>query len=265
MTASRSHALLAADRLRQATSDGRPCEPVRRILPAGDVEVAYEVQGINHRRDIAAGRRLVGWKIGLTNPAVQRQLGVGMPDTGALFADAQLDDGDPIPPGRLLQPRIEAEVAFVLEHALTVAPVTPLDVTRATSFVLPALEIVDSRIEAWDIDIVDTVADNASCGMYVIGSQPSKLSEVDVGAVEMTLSDSDGVVSTGSGRQCLGNPLNAVTWLANRALANGSPLQEGQVVLSGALGPMVDLRSEQTYQAEIEGLGHVRTSYNVQP
>ncbi|WP_369077431.1 2-keto-4-pentenoate hydratase, partial [Amycolatopsis solani] len=159
----------AAELLRNAVGAGKPCLPIRDLFTFGDIESAYAVQRLNTEHALAAGRRLAGRKIGLTSPAVQRQLGVAQPDFGTLFADMAVADGGTVPAGRLLQPKVEAEVALVLSDDLPDPDCTAADVVRATGFAVPALEIVDSRITDWDISIVDTVADNASSGLFVLG------------------------------------------------------------------------------------------------
>ncbi len=156
----------AADRLVDAARRATPCRPVREILPDGDLEDGYAVQQVVRART-SGGRRRVGRKIGLTSAAVREQMGVDVPDFGVLFADMAYGDSEPIPYGRLLQPRIEAEVAFVLGDDLPAHPVTTTELLRAVDFVVPAIEVCDSRIENWDISMFDTVADNASSGVFV--------------------------------------------------------------------------------------------------
>lgn len=251
----------AARRLRVASATRVPCAPVRGLIRDGNVADAYAVQQLNNDLERDAGRRPVGWKIGLTSRVVQDQLGVDQPDFGLLFADTSAADGEPIPAGRLLQPRLEAEVAFVLEHDLDRAPVTAVDVLRATGFVTPAIEIVDSRVADWDISIVDTVADNASAGMFVIGPKPTRLTDVDLHDVRMTLHAGDRLVAEGTGAACLGHPVNAVVWLANTMVGVGSPLRAGDLVLSGSLGPLCPVELGVQYEAVISGLGSVRTSF----
>jgi 2-keto-4-pentenoate hydratase len=209
-----------------------------------------------------AGRRRVGAKIGLTAPAVQRQLGVDRPDFGVLLADMAVPDGAEIDHGSLLQPRVEAEVAFVLGADLPDGRVTVADVVRATDFLLPAIEVVDSRIAGWDITIVDTVADNASSGMYVLGTTPRRIADVDLRLCGAVLEHAGEPVSVGAGAACLGNPLHAVAWLATTLAAAGSPLRAGDVVLSGALGPMVPAVAGASYEARISGLGSVRATFS---
>lgn len=170
----------AAERLDTARLTGVPCDPVRALLPPGDLAAAYAVQTVLGERRRAEGRRITGWKIGLTSAAVQTQLGVDTPDFGRLTDDMAVPDGAEIPWGTVLQARAEAEVAVVLEHDLTHERHTVADVIRATAFVLPAVEIVGSRIRDWDITAVDTIADNASSGAYVLGTRPVTLRELDL-------------------------------------------------------------------------------------
>lgn len=250
-----------ADALWEAEQSGTPCPPVRDQLPAGDVSAAYAVQRLNVERKLAQGRRLVGRKIGLTSPAVQRQLGVDQPDFGALLSDMAVPDGGTVPHGRLLQPKIEAEVALVLGSDLPHPETTLVDVLRAVDFALPALEIVDSRIANWDITLVDTVADNASSGLFVLGGTPVPLTSVDLRAVRMTLTRDGDEVSHGTGADCLDSPLNAAVWLASTLAAMGDPLRAGDVVLTGALGPMAAALPGSRFEATVSGLGSVRVGF----
>jgi 2-keto-4-pentenoate hydratase len=260
-TADRAAIEAAAGRLWEAQASATPCTPVRDLIDAGDIGAAYAAQQVNTARHIAGGRRPIGWKIGLTSLAVQSQLGVDQPDFGMLFADTEALDDLPVDPGTLLQPRVEAEVAFVLGADLAAEPVTTVDVVRATAFVLPAIEIVASRIAGWDITIVDTIADNASAGGYVVGTRPVPLSSLDLRDLDMEMSGPDGVVSSGNGAACLGNPVNAVVWLANTLQRLDSPLHAGDLVLSGALGSMVTVQAGAVYEATISGLGSVRARF----
>jgi 2-keto-4-pentenoate hydratase len=251
----------AAQRLTDARAHGRTCPPVSDILPAHDVGAAYAVQSANIARRVAAGARVVGRKIGLTNLAVQHQLGVGEPDFGVLLDDMDCSASALVPMTRLLQPKIEAEIAFVLARDLVGDSVDAADVVAATGHVVAALEIVDSRIANWDITIVDTVADNASSGLFVLGTQPRPLGDLDLRSCVMTMWRGPDVVSSGSGADCLGDPLVAVAWLARTAQAHGQPLRAGQVVLSGALGPMVAVVGGDEFRAEITGLGSVAAPF----
>lgn len=257
-------AATALERLAAARADGRPCPPVRTVLPDDDIGAAYEVQAAWVAGQVAAGDCVVGRKIGLTNPAVQAQLGVGQPDFGTLLATMACPPGEPIDISRLLQPKIEAEVAFMLESDLDDPDIGPDDVLAATGSVAAALEIVDSRIAGCDISIVDTVADNASSGLFTVGSQrpPGGL---DLAACPMRLRRGEEEVSTGSGAACLGHPAVAVAWLAAATRSHGQPLRAGEIVLSGALGPMVPVRAGDRFTAEIGGLGQVTAGFGGGP
>lgn len=251
----------AAERLREAQRTRVPCPPVRDLLPDTTVATAYAVQELLTRARVADGGRILGRKIGLTSPAVQAQLGVSQPDFGVLFADMACPQDRSIDHGRLLQPRIEAEIAFVLASDLD-GVVDATTARAAVGDVVAALEIVDSRIAGWDITFVDTVADNASSGLYVLGDGAGPLGERDLTAVEMTMIRADGsVASRGSGAACLGDPVNALVWLARTAAELGAPLRAGDVVLSGALGPMVPVAPGDAFTAELSGLGTVRVSF----
>lgn len=250
-----------ADALWEAEQAGVPCPPVRDQLPAGDVTAAYAVQRLNVERRLARGRRLIGRKIGLTSPAVQRRLGVDQSDFGALLSDMAVPDGGTVPHGRLLQPKVEAEVALVLATDLPHPETTLADVLRAVDFALPALEIVDSRIVGWDISLVDTVADNASSGLFVLGGTPVPLTAVDLRTVRMSLTRDGEEISRGTGADCLDSPLNAAVWLASTLAAMGDPLRAGDVVLTGALGPMAAASPGSRFEATISGLGSVRVGF----
>ncbi|GGO65508.1 2-keto-4-pentenoate hydratase [Bowmanella pacifica] len=254
--------LRAAMQLRQAQECGQPCAPVRTLLADNDLDSAYRVQQLNTEYWQQQGRRLVGRKIGLTSKEVQTQLGVNQPDFGALFADMAIAEGDEIPFSAVLQPKIEAEVALVLEQDLDMQQPTLADILRATAFALPALEIVGSRVENWDIRIVDTVADNASSGLYVLGGKPTPLSQIDLKLCGMSLSCRGEPVSTGAGVACLGHPLSAALWLAKTMAQLGQPLRAGDTILTGALGPMVTVQPGDVFDCEISGLGSVRASFS---
>jgi 2-keto-4-pentenoate hydratase len=252
----------AAARLAAAADRRRPCPPVRDLLPAGDINAAYAVQTALIGARTSNGATLVGWKIGLTNPKVQAQLGVDQPDFGKLLDDMACLQDTAVDHSRLLQPRIEAEIAFVLTGDLDQpGDISTSAVRAAAGYAVAALEIVDSRIAGWDISIVDTVADNASSGLFVLGATHTPLHRLDPAAVGMSMTRNGEVVSTGSGADCLGDPLTAVAWLATTARDYGQPLRAGDVILSGALGPMVPVAPGDTFQAEFTSLGSVHASF----
>ncbi|WP_051024662.1 2-keto-4-pentenoate hydratase [Nocardia aobensis] len=247
----------AAHRLSTAARTATPCRPVRDLIGTDDVAAAYAVQAQSTAERLAAGATIVGRKIGLTSPAVQQQLGVDQPDFGVLFDDMHVRENTPIPANRLLQPKAEAEVAFVLAHDLADGPLDDEQVRAAVDYAVAALEIVDSRIAEWDITFGDTVADNGSSGLFVLGSQRRTLDEFEPVSTQMTMSIDGVEVSTGTGAACLGDPLLALAWLARTAREFGEPLRAGQVILSGALGPMAAITAPATVTADISGLGSV--------
>ena len=251
----------ALARLMTAREEGRPCLPVRDLLPAGDEAAAYAVQSSFVAERLRAGARVVGRKIGLTHPEVQAQFGVDQPDFGVLFDDTRCAPGSTVDLARLLQPMVEAEIAFVLAHDLDLDEIGPADVAAATGAVAAALEIVDSRIAGWDIDVVDTVADNASAGLFVLGTNRVPLDGLDLAAAGMRLWRGDTLISAGSGAACLGNPVNAVAWLARTVRELGNPLRAGEIVLSGALGPVVPVAAGDRFRAAIDGVGEVEVAF----
>lgn len=251
----------AADQLLSCYQSGVPCAPIRELIPDCDVPRAYAIQEINTRRWMSQGRRLVGRKIGLTSVAVQQQLGVDQPDFGMLFSDMAVCDGEPVPVGAVLQPKAEAEIAFVLGRDLTVEQATMADVIRAIDYAVAAIEIVGSRVANWNIRLIDTVADNASSGMFVLGNTPFALNGLDLRDCVMQMTLGEARVSSGVGHACLGHPLNATLWLARKMVEVGRPLQAGDIVLSGALGPMVAAQPGSVLEARVSGLGSVRAAF----
>ncbi|MDT8841233.1 2-keto-4-pentenoate hydratase [Paraburkholderia fungorum] len=257
-----------ARELRDCYGTGQTIAPLRARLPVADIDTAYAIQDFNTEAFLAQGRRLVGRKIGLTSKVVQKQLGVDRPDFGMLFADMAIGEGDPISVSRVHQPKIEAEVALVLSRDIDTESPTVADLLLATAYVVPALEIVGSRIAQWDIGILDTVADNASSGLFVLGGPARRLDGLDLRNLQMTLrrepdsvTTGSGVVSTGCGAACLGHPLNAAVWLAGEVARRGRPLMAGDVILTGALGPMASVTAGDTFVAQLSGLGEVTARF----
>lgn len=251
----------AADLLYHASTTGKPVPPIRDLLPEGTVDTAYAVQEINTKRALDAGRRLVGRKIGLTSLAVQKQLGVNQPDYGMLFADMAVPDGWEMTRSQLIQPKVEAEIAFVVGRDMADPELTMADVFRSIEYAVAAIEVVDSRIADWKIGILDTIADNASSGLYVLGNDPRRLIDVDLRLCGMVMELKGEPISAGAGAACLGHPLNSVLWLARTMARMGRPLLAGDTLMSGALGPMAPVVWGDVVEARIEGLGSVRAAF----
>lgn len=248
----------AVDRLAAAQETRVPCAPVRDLIGTDDLPAAYAVQQGLVQRRLAGGVTVVGRKIGATSEAVQRQLGVDQPDFGYLLSDMDVShgaDGVPISMRTLVQPRVEAEVAFVLAHDIDLDEddITLEAVRAAVDVALPALEIVDSRIADWKIGFTDTVADNASSGLFVVGRDGRKLDELEPREVAMSLTINGEERSAGTGAACLGDPLEALRWLAVQARRFDDPLRAGHLILSGALGPFVPFAPGDRVTASISG------------
>ena len=249
-----------ADRLHEALVKRVSIAPVSIAFPGLSVDDAYAVQMRNVERSLAAGALISGKKIGLTSLAMQELLGVDEPDYGHLF-DSMEVSGGAIERSTMLQPRVEAEVAFILKDDLTGPGLSAADVLAATECLVGALEIVDSRISDWKITLVDTVADNASSGRYVLGSKRLAPGEIDHIAEGMRLFRNDELQNSGSGKAVLGDPAYCVAWLANKLSAYGVGLHKGEVVLSGALSAMVEARAGDVFRADFDSLGSVSVAF----
>lgn len=247
----------AAQALALARANRHPIAPVSTSYGIASLDAAYAVAEVNTRIRLESGRRIVGLKVGLTSKAVQQQLGVDQPDFGVLFDDMEFLNGQDVPTARLMQPKVEAEIAFVVGRDVTGSTPSYSEFLTCLSYALPAIEIVDSAIADWKISLVDTVADNASSGLYVLGDQPVPIGALSLGALGMQMDKNGQSVSTGSGAACLGHPLRAAFWLARTMAARGQGLRQGQVILSGALGPMVPVAAGDLVQASVGGLGSV--------
>lgn len=245
---------LVASRLRDAYSGGAVA-PLRDWLEPTDSAGAYTVQAINTRFWEAQGRRIVGRKAGLTAEAVQKQLGVDQPDFGVLFDDMRVADGGRLDPARCIQAKAEAEIAFVLGADLPSPLSTPAEVAAAIASVHAAIEVVDSRIADWKITFADTVADNGSSAFFVLADEGLPLGGLDLEGAAMAMTVNGEVASTGIGAAALGNPLNAAAWLAQTLARAGEPLKAGDILLAGALGPMVAIKSGDEVRAEVAGIG----------
>ncbi|MEM1323947.1 MAG: fumarylacetoacetate hydrolase family protein [Bacteroidota bacterium] len=251
----------AAKRLREAAAQKVTCDPIRNLIGATDHQNAYAVQEINNALRTASGARRVGSKIGLTSVVVQQQFGISEPDYGILFDDMEVLNGTEISVQQLMQPRAEAEIAFVLGKTLDRPSLGVADLLSAVEYVVASIEIVGSRIEGWDIRITDTIADNASASHFVLGHRPVRLENIDLINCQMTMEQNGEVVSQGKGGDCLGSPINALLWLARTMRSLGKPMQAGDIVLSGALGPMVNIAAGDHFKVLIEGMGEVSVNF----
>jgi 2-keto-4-pentenoate hydratase len=254
--------LTAADRLARARATGETCAPVRDLIGADDLAAAYAVQRENHRIRIAAGERPIGAKVALSSKAVQQQMGVGHPTHGLLFSDGVVAEGVEIPFSALMQPKLETEVAMVLERPLDKGRHSIVDLLSAVAWCVPAFEIVGSRVTGWDVKVADFVADNSAASHVVLGTRPKKLADFDVLRCRMETRRAGEVVSSGTGAACAGNPLAALLWIADTRAAEGRPLQAGDLIMTGSLGPMALIGPGDRFEAEIEGLGRIETAFS---
>ncbi len=258
MHVTRSELALLADNLMEAKKSRKPCLPLTEQYPSLTLQDAYAISEITLQNVLGQGKaRVVGKKIGLTSRAVQKQLGVSEPDFGYLTSNMNVALGDTVSRSSLLQPRVEGEVAFVLKKDLKGPGLTVADVVAATDYILPSIEIIDSRVKDWKIKIQDTVADNASSALFVLGTEPRALGKVDLRLSGMALRINGEVLSTGCGAACLDHPTLAVAWLANTLGKFGVNLKAGEVILSGAFGPVVPVNAGDHVEVAIAGLGAV--------
>lgn len=251
----------AARLLLEAYETGKPIAPLTSTYDEMTIEDAYAIQLLQIEHFRVAGRSVKGHKVGLTSGAMQRLLGVDQPDFGHLLDDFFHLEHLPIPLTTFLQPRVEPEIAFVLKSSLNGPGVTVHEAIAAVDFVLPALEIVDSRIEDWKIALLDTIADNASSGAAVLGSTPTPLDQVDLRLVGATMTRNGQVVGTGAGGAVMGSPITSLVWLANTVGARGVTLEARHVILPGAVCAMSPVSPGDTFTATFAGLGSVTARF----
>ena len=250
------------DELYQAFVSRRAIAPLLTREPEITLEDAYRIQERFVARRLAAGETIVGKKIGATSKPVQDFLGVYQPDFGMLTSAMVFKEGDTIDLSQLIQPKAEAELAFVLKHDLKGPGITAMDVIRATDYVVPCFEIVDSRITDWQIKIQDTVADNASCGVFVLGKTKGDPRKLDITLAGMVLEKNGELFSTGVGAAVQGSPANAVAWLANTLGALGIPFKAGEVILSGSQSSLVPVIDGDELVCTVGGLGSCRVKFS---
>ena len=247
--------LALGDELYQALKDCRTLEPLSSRYPEISIDDAYAIQQQMMKRRLEAGEKVIGKKIGVTSKAVMNMLGVFQPDFGWLTDAMVYNEGEAIPANTLIQPKAEGEIAFVLKKTLKGPGITVADVFAATEGVMACFEIVDSRISDWKIKIQDTVADNASCGVFVLGDRLVDLRDVDLATCGMILEKNGEIIATGAGAAALGHPANAVAWLANTLGVHGIALEAGEVVLSGSLAIMTPVKAGDNLRVSIGGIG----------
>ncbi|BBH18428.1 putative hydratase/decarboxylase [Nocardioides baekrokdamisoli] len=235
--------------------------PLRETWPALDVVDAYEIQLLNIRRRLAAGATIKGHKVGLSSLAMQQMMNVDEPDYGHLLSDMECLEGTPISAGAYCMPRVEVEVAFILGETLPGEGCTEADVLRATEWVAPSIELIDSRIQNWNIKIGDTIADNASSAGYILGPERVRPSDIDLRTIEARLRCNGEQVAEGRSDAVLGNPVTAVAWLARKVASFGVTLEAGHVILPGSVHRAIDARPGDNFEAEFDGLGTVRLNF----
>ncbi len=253
----KEYAALLAD----AEKTGVGTNPLTTLDPSLSVTEAYHIQLENIQLKVEQGQKIIGKKIGLTSLAMQKLLGVDEPDYGHLLDSMEVTNGGAISIEKVLQPKVEAELAFVLKKDLIGPNITTLDVLQATDYIVPALEIVDSRVKDWKIKLPDTIADNASSGFYVLGDRKAKVDEINLELLGMVLSKNNEIVNTGVGAAALGNPATCVAWLANKLSEFDIPLKAGEIILSGALSAAADAKAGDSFSARFAYLGEVKVHF----
>jgi 2-keto-4-pentenoate hydratase len=251
---------LAAD-LAQAERSRQPIAPLTTASPDIDVVDAYEIQLINIRQRIAEGARVVGHKVGLSSKVMQQMMGVDEPDYGHLLDDMQVFEDTPVKAGKYLFPRVEVEVGFILSADLPGAECTEDDVLAATEALVPAIELIDTRIKDWQIKICDTIADNASSAGFVLGAGRVRPADIDVKGIDAKLTRNGELIAEGRSDAVLGNPVTAVAWLSRKVESFGVRLKKGDIVLPGSCTFAVDANPGDEFVADFAGLGAVRLSF----
>ncbi|WP_369414669.1 2-keto-4-pentenoate hydratase [Collibacillus ludicampi] len=251
----------AAKALWEAELNRQPIEPLTQTYESITVEDSYAIQQQVKAWKLDSGRRIIGRKIGLTSQAMQNALGVHEPDFGSLFDDMLLPEGSLVPYERFLQPKVEAELAFIMKHDLQGPAVHFQDVIQATAYVVPAFEIIDSRVRDWKIKIQDTVADNASSGALILGSRGVSVHDVNLRLIGLVLERNGEVIDTAAGAAVLGHPATAVAWLCNKLATFGEGMKAGDIVLSGSFTRAYEVKPGDVYSAHFAGVGTVQVGF----
>lgn len=246
-----------ADSIIQGRKAATAIGPISADFPQLTIDDAYQIQSIVNQHRLDEGGRVVGYKIGLTSEAVQQQLGVDQPDYGVLFSDMEVLSGQPVDCSGLIAPKAEGEIGFCFKEDLDKENLTFMELLSAIDYFFPVIEIVDSVVADWKIGIVDTIADNASSALYMPGKRIFSPQGVDFEALQVAIHSNNECVASGRGSACLGSPLLSAYWLAKKLIELGTPIRKGQIVLSGALAPMVSLIPGQQYSFRFEGLDEI--------
>lgn len=243
----------AVSRMLRSATPGKPIEPLSDAILPNSEELGYRIQEINVRHRLREGRTVVGRKVGLTSPEIQARIGTSSPDYGTLLDDMAIEPGQSISLSTLHAPRAEGEIAFCVGPAIAKSPSNAEELLRSIDWMAPAIEIVDSRIRGWKVRLADTVADNASSALFVVGNDRRAPDPQAIAATTMELWQNGKVVSSGHAQACLGNPLNSLAWLVQALSGTEWPLASGDIVLTGALGPQVPLTAGNRYELRLSG------------
>lgn len=246
-----------AESIIQGRNTAKAISPISTDFPELTIDDAYQIQSMVNQRRLAEGARVVGYKIGLTSQVVQQQLGVDQPDYGVLFGDMEVLSGEPIDCRGLIAPKAEGEIGFCFKEDLDKENLTFMELLSAIDYFFPVIEIVDSVVADWKIGIVDTIADNASSALYMPGKRFFSPKGVDFEALSVAIYSNNESVASGQGSACLGSPLLSAYWLAKKLIELKTPIRKGQIVLSGALAPMVNLMPGKQYVFSFEGLDEI--------
>lgn len=252
---------ICAEELYQAELEAKQVLPLTERFPNLTIKDTYNIQLENVKRKIMEGQKVIGMKVGLTSKAVQKMLGVNEPDYGHLTDKMLLREGEACDTSKLIQPKVEGELAFILKHTLKGPGVTIADVYNSTSYVMPAIEIVDSRVKDWRIKLEDTVADNGSSARFVLGGRPKEIKDIDLRLIGMTLEKNGELVASGTGAEVWGNPAAAVAWLANKMSEFGIELTAGSIVMSGSLTAMSVVCPGDNYTVSFYGMGSLSVKF----
>ncbi|MFD9666412.1 2-keto-4-pentenoate hydratase [Rhodococcus sp. NPDC059968] len=253
--------LSAAHLLRNAERDRSPIDPLTTVFPGIDVVDAYEIALINIRSRLEAGETVYGHKVGLSSEVMQKMMGVDEPDYGHLLSSMVYAEGTPIDTAQFCYPRIEVEIGYVLGETLPGEGCTEADVLAATEYIVPSIELIDSRIANWKIGLADTIADNASSAGVILGAGRVEPANVDIGGISAVLFQGDEEIARGEASAVLGNPTKAVAWLARKVASFGVRLEAGHVILPGSCTRAIDARPGDVFRADFSDIGSISVEF----